>query len=87
MKVERERIAPYIDAEPNKTLALVAEMNMDEPKLPPGATLTYACPMHPEVGERGAGPVSPVRDEAPADRSDADDLQVPDASRGGERPA
>jgi FtsP/CotA-like multicopper oxidase with cupredoxin domain len=24
-------------------------MNMGEPELPPGATLAYACPMHPEV--------------------------------------
>jgi FtsP/CotA-like multicopper oxidase with cupredoxin domain len=46
---ERERIAPYLEAEPDKTLALVAEMDMGEPELPPGATVAYTCPMHPEV--------------------------------------
>ena len=43
---ERERIAPYFTAPPDKTLAFVAEMNMG---IPEGATLVYACPMHPEV--------------------------------------
>ncbi len=46
---ERERIAPYLEAEPDKTVALVAEMDMGEPDLPPGATVAYTCPMHPEV--------------------------------------
>ena len=40
---ERERLAPYFDAPPDKTLALVAEMDLGD-----GAT-AYACPMHPEV--------------------------------------
>jgi FtsP/CotA-like multicopper oxidase with cupredoxin domain len=43
---ERERIAPYFSAPPDKTLAFVAEMDMG---IPEGATLVYACPMHPEV--------------------------------------
>jgi FtsP/CotA-like multicopper oxidase with cupredoxin domain len=42
---ERERLAPYFDAPPDKTLALVAEMDMDAPEGP----VVYACPMHPEV--------------------------------------
>jgi FtsP/CotA-like multicopper oxidase with cupredoxin domain len=42
---ERQRLAPYFDAEPDKTLALVAEMDMDAPEGP----VVYACPMHPEV--------------------------------------
>jgi FtsP/CotA-like multicopper oxidase with cupredoxin domain len=42
---ERERLAPYFDAPPDKTLAFVAEMDMGVPE---GATV-YACPMHPEV--------------------------------------
>ncbi|MDQ4024872.1 MAG: multicopper oxidase family protein [Actinomycetota bacterium] len=42
---ERERSAPYLDAEPDKTLALVAEMVFEAPE---GATV-YFCPMHPEV--------------------------------------
>ena len=42
---ERERLAPYFDAPPDKTLALVAEMDMGAPDGP----VVYACPMHPEV--------------------------------------
>jgi FtsP/CotA-like multicopper oxidase with cupredoxin domain len=42
---ERERLAAYFDAPPNKTLALVAEMDLGTPEGP----VTYACPMHPEV--------------------------------------
>ena len=43
--VERERLAPYFDAPPDKTLALVAEMDMGGPEGAAG----FACPMHPEV--------------------------------------
>jgi FtsP/CotA-like multicopper oxidase with cupredoxin domain len=42
---ERERLAPYFDAPPDKTLALVAEMDMGVPEGP----VVYACPMHPDV--------------------------------------
>jgi FtsP/CotA-like multicopper oxidase with cupredoxin domain len=42
----REGIAPRFTAPPDKTLAFVAEMDMG---IPEGATLVYACPMHPEV--------------------------------------
>ncbi|HEX5897640.1 MAG TPA: multicopper oxidase family protein [Thermoleophilaceae bacterium] len=42
---ERERIAPYIDAEPDKRLAFIAEMDMEAPEGP----VVYQCPMHPEV--------------------------------------
>jgi FtsP/CotA-like multicopper oxidase with cupredoxin domain len=49
MTAERERLAPYLEADPDKTLALVAEMDMGEPELPAGAAVAYACPMHPEV--------------------------------------
>jgi FtsP/CotA-like multicopper oxidase with cupredoxin domain len=42
---ERDRIAAYCQAEPDKTLAFVAEMDMG---MPEGAVV-YACPMHPEV--------------------------------------
>jgi FtsP/CotA-like multicopper oxidase with cupredoxin domain len=45
LAAERQRIAPYLAAAPDKTLAFVAEMDMDAPE---GAVL-YACPMHPEV--------------------------------------
>ena len=46
MTAERERIAPYLGAPPDKTLAFVAEMDMGAPE---GAAVVYACPMHPEV--------------------------------------
>src|SRR3954469_8946106 len=42
---ERERLVPYFDAAPDKTLGLVAEMEMDAPEGP----VVYACPMHPDV--------------------------------------
>jgi FtsP/CotA-like multicopper oxidase with cupredoxin domain len=42
---ERERLAPYFDAPPDKTLGLVAEMDMGVPDGP----VVYACPMHPDV--------------------------------------
>jgi FtsP/CotA-like multicopper oxidase with cupredoxin domain len=45
MAAERERIAPYLDAEPDKTLGFIAEMDMEAPEGP----VVYACPMHPEV--------------------------------------
>ncbi|MGZ8702699.1 MAG: multicopper oxidase domain-containing protein [Gaiellaceae bacterium] len=41
----RERLTPYFDAPPDKTLGLVAEMDMGAPEGP----VVYACPMHPEV--------------------------------------
>jgi FtsP/CotA-like multicopper oxidase with cupredoxin domain len=43
--VERERIQPYFEAPPDKTVALVAEMDMGEPEGP----VVYTCPMHPDV--------------------------------------
>jgi FtsP/CotA-like multicopper oxidase with cupredoxin domain len=45
MAAERERIAPYLEAEPDKTLAFTAEMDMGAPE----GDVIYACPMHPEV--------------------------------------
>ena len=61
---ERERLAPYLDAPPDKTLAFVAEMDMGTPEGP----VVYACPMHPEVVARRARQVPRVRDEAARDR-------------------
>jgi FtsP/CotA-like multicopper oxidase with cupredoxin domain len=45
MVAERERIAPYLGTEPDKTIALVAEMDFDAPE----GAVAYQCPMHPEV--------------------------------------
>src|SRR5215213_9831748 len=41
----RKRLAAYFAAEPDKTLAFVAEMDLEAPEGP----VVYACPMHPEV--------------------------------------
>jgi FtsP/CotA-like multicopper oxidase with cupredoxin domain len=42
---ERERVERDLAAEPDKTLAFVAEMDLGTPEGP----VVYACPMHPEV--------------------------------------
>jgi FtsP/CotA-like multicopper oxidase with cupredoxin domain len=42
----RERIEPFFEAPPDKTLSFVAEMDMGVPE---GVPLIYVCPMHPEV--------------------------------------
>jgi FtsP/CotA-like multicopper oxidase with cupredoxin domain len=45
MSAERERITPYLEAEPDKTLGFIAEMDLEAPEGP----VVYQCPMHPEV--------------------------------------
>jgi FtsP/CotA-like multicopper oxidase with cupredoxin domain len=47
MVAERQRIAPYLDADPDKTLSFIAEMDMGAPR--GDGPIVYACPMHPEV--------------------------------------
>jgi FtsP/CotA-like multicopper oxidase with cupredoxin domain len=47
MVAERQRIAPQLEAEPDKLLAFIAEMDMRAPE--GDGPLVYACPMHPEV--------------------------------------
>ena len=42
---ERVRIAPYRTAEPDKTIAFVAEMDFEAPE----GNVVFTCPMHPEV--------------------------------------
>jgi FtsP/CotA-like multicopper oxidase with cupredoxin domain len=49
LSAERERLAPLVDAPPDKTLAFVAEMDMGEPEIGADGALVYTCPMHPEV--------------------------------------
>jgi FtsP/CotA-like multicopper oxidase with cupredoxin domain len=48
LSAERARIDAYLGGDPDKTLALVAEMNLDAPD-PAGGAVGYACPMHPDV--------------------------------------
>jgi FtsP/CotA-like multicopper oxidase with cupredoxin domain len=45
LAAERSRIERHLDAPPDKTLGLVAEMDMGAP----AGDVVYACPMHPEV--------------------------------------
>jgi FtsP/CotA-like multicopper oxidase with cupredoxin domain len=53
MAEQRERIAPFLKAPPDKTLSFVAEMDMGVPE---GVDVVYVCPMHPDV--RGEEPGS-----------------------------
>jgi FtsP/CotA-like multicopper oxidase with cupredoxin domain len=45
LSAERQRLDPWLVAEPDKTLAFVAEMDFDAVEGP----AVYVCPMHPEV--------------------------------------
>jgi FtsP/CotA-like multicopper oxidase with cupredoxin domain len=54
MSAERDRVSPYLEAAPDKTLAFVAEMDMGTPDTPT-ETAVYACPMHPEIMASWAG--------------------------------
>src|SRR4051812_22061792 len=45
LTAEREQLAGWLEAEPDKTLAFVAEMDFDAVEGPS----VYVCPMHPEV--------------------------------------
>jgi FtsP/CotA-like multicopper oxidase with cupredoxin domain len=47
MEAERKRIAPYVEAEPDKTLSFIAAMDMVSPE--GEGPVVYGCPMHPEV--------------------------------------
>ena len=53
MAAERERVAPYLDAGPDKTVAFLAEMDMDAPA--GDGPVVYACPMHAEVVKEEPG--------------------------------
>ena len=46
LSAERAGLDRHLSAEPDKTLAFVAEMDFDEPA---GGAAAYTCPMHPEV--------------------------------------
>ena len=47
---ERQRLGPYLTAPPDKTLALVAEIDIGGPELREGEVVVYACPMHADDG-------------------------------------
>jgi FtsP/CotA-like multicopper oxidase with cupredoxin domain len=47
MVSERQRIAPYLQADPDKVLVFLAEMDMGAPE--GEAPTVYSCAMHPEV--------------------------------------
>ena len=47
LAAERERLAAYFDAEPDKTLGFIAEMDMGAPE--GDGPVIYSCPMHPQV--------------------------------------
>ena len=49
----RQRIAPLLDAEPDKSLAFIAEMDMGAPE--GDGPVVYACPMHPEIVTEAPG--------------------------------
>ena len=85
MVAERERVASFLSAQPDKTVALIGEMDMGEPELPAGATLAYSCPMHPEVISRRTRPLPEMRDEASRNGSRTSRIRLPDASRGDKR--
>jgi FtsP/CotA-like multicopper oxidase with cupredoxin domain len=53
MAAERARVAPYLEAEPHKTLGFIAEMDMGTPA--GDGPIVYACPMHPEVVSEDPG--------------------------------
>jgi FtsP/CotA-like multicopper oxidase with cupredoxin domain len=55
LAAEREQLAAWVAAPPDKVLALVAQMD-DPAALPEDAgPVTYACPMHPEVTSQEPG--------------------------------
>jgi FtsP/CotA-like multicopper oxidase with cupredoxin domain len=45
----REQMDAWLARSPDKTLALVAEMDLGTPELPPGGAVEYFCPMHADV--------------------------------------
>jgi FtsP/CotA-like multicopper oxidase with cupredoxin domain len=51
LTAERDRLAGWLEAEPDKTLAFVAEIEFEEPDGP----VVYACPMHPDVVQDAPG--------------------------------
>ena len=55
MVAERERLARYLNAAPDRIIGLVAEMDLGTPEAAPGEAIVYFCPMHPEVTSNEPG--------------------------------
>jgi FtsP/CotA-like multicopper oxidase with cupredoxin domain len=51
--VERERLAAYFEAEPDKTLGFIAELDLGAPE--GEGPVVYTCPMHPEIVQAEPG--------------------------------
>ena len=81
MRALRERIGPFIESPPDKTLSFVAEMDEVGPE---GGVDTgvYACPMHPEIVASWAGkcPKCGMKRRPVGDR-DSDRLRLSHACR------
>jgi FtsP/CotA-like multicopper oxidase with cupredoxin domain len=80
LSAEREGLDRHLSAEPDKTLAFVAEMDFDEPAGGCGLHVPHA----PRGRLGGAGPLPELRHEAHGDDAH---VHVPHASRGGLRSA
>ncbi len=81
LSAERAGLDRHLSAEPDKTLAFVAEMDFEEPR---GRRRGLHVPDASRGRLGGAGPLPELRDEA---HGDGDHVHVPDASRGGLRGA
>ena len=84
LAAERQGLDAWLAAPPDKTLALVAEM--DDIAAPGQGPVVYACPMHPEITRPGTRPLPQMRHEAAGHRR-GDHLCLPDAPGGDQRRA
>jgi FtsP/CotA-like multicopper oxidase with cupredoxin domain len=55
LATDRSRLANYLAAAPEKTLALVAEMDIGDAEVSSGVAVAYVCPMHAHVISADSG--------------------------------
>lgn len=79
LAAERQGLDAWLAAPPDKTLALIAEM--DDIAVPGQGLVIYTCPTHPEVTSEEPGRCPRMRDEAAGHRCGGD-LCLPDALGG-----